>query len=100
MTLTDYLNATRGAQSALCAAIVAHSPDMSRWASGMRPIPPERCPAIERATNGAVAVEVMRPDMRWQRVPDPDWPHPAGRPCIDVAGKAPKTQPQEVRDAA
>lgn len=27
----------------------------------------------------------MRPDVVWARVPDPGWPHPDGRPCIDVA---------------
>lgn len=27
----------------------------------------------------------LRPDVRWQRVADATWPHPAGRPCIDVA---------------
>lgn len=48
-------------------------------------VPPQRCPAIERATHGTVTVEQLRPDVRWVRVPDPRWPHPAGRPCIDVA---------------
>ncbi len=50
-----------------------------------RGIPPERCPAIERATQGAVAVETLRSDVQWSRIPDPAWPHPAGRPVIDVA---------------
>lgn len=48
-------------------------------------IPAERCPAIERATDGRVPCEQLRPDVCWQRVADPDWPHPQGRPCIDVA---------------
>lgn len=43
------------------------------------------CPAIERATDGVVICEELRPDITWARVPDPDWPHPSGRPCIDVA---------------
>ena len=90
MTLADYLNAVRGAQSTLCSAIGAHSPDMSRWAAGLRPTPPDRCPSIERATGGQVTAEELRPDVRWARIPDPDWPHPAGRPCIDVA--APPTE--------
>ncbi len=50
-----------------------------------RGIPAERCPAIERATQGAVAVETLRSDVQWSRIPDPDCPHPAGRPVIDVA---------------
>lgn len=48
-------------------------------------IPKERCPDIERSTAGRFLVEALRPDIVWRRVPDPDWPHPAGRPCIDVA---------------
>lgn len=54
-----------------------------------RPTPPDRCPDIERAMGGRITCEELRPDVRWQRVPDPAWPHPHGRPCIDVAG-APK----------
>ncbi len=50
-----------------------------------RGIPPERCPAIERATRGAHTVEALRPDVSWVRIQDPTWPHPAGRPAIDVA---------------
>jgi hypothetical protein len=33
-----------------------------------------------------------------QRVPDPSWPHPQGRPCIDVA--APATESIEASHAA
>lgn len=97
MDLFAYLNAARGAQSTLCTAIAAHSPDMSRWATGARPVPPDRCPAIERATNGQVTCTELRPDVAWHRVPDPAWPHPEGRPLIDVA--APVRQ-AVLRDAA
>jgi hypothetical protein len=41
--------------------------------------------AIERATKGTATVEALRPDVAWSRIADPDWPHPAGRPVIDVA---------------
>ena len=47
-------------------------------------VPTDRCPAIERAVDARVTCEVMRPDVAWIRVPDRDWPHPLGRPCIDV----------------
>jgi DNA-binding transcriptional regulator YdaS (Cro superfamily) len=47
-------------------------------------VPKERCPAIERETGAKWTVEKLRPDVRWVRVPDPQWPHPKGRPCIDV----------------
>lgn len=61
---------------------------VSQLLSGARPVPPDRCPAIERATGAKVTCEELRPDVRWQRVPDTDWPHPGGRPCIDVAAPA------------
>jgi hypothetical protein len=61
---------------------------VSQWfAEGSRP-PADRCPDIERAMAGKATCEQLRPDVRWQRVPDPDWPHPQGRPCIDVAAPA------------
>lgn len=53
--------------------------------SGRRTTPEVRCPAIERESGGRITVSDLRADVVWQRVPDPDWPHPDGRPCIDVA---------------
>lgn len=50
-----------------------------------RGIPPERCPAIERATGAFFVCEALRPDVAWARIPDPEWPHPAGRPVLDIA---------------
>ncbi len=73
-----------GGQSALARLIEAKPQEVWNWANG-RAIPPDRCPTIERATAGKVTCEELRPDVRWQRVPDPAWPHPEGRPCIDVA---------------
>jgi DNA-binding transcriptional regulator YdaS (Cro superfamily) len=77
--------------SELAARIGVSKAAISQWLSGKPP--PDRCPALERATDGRVTCEEMRPDVSWQRVPDPSWPHPEGRPCIDVAA------PQEPRDA-
>lgn len=48
-------------------------------------LPAERCPAVERALYPQVTCDKLRPDVSWVRVPDPEWPHPNGRPCIDVA---------------
>lgn len=61
-------------------------------------IPRDRCPDIERASGGKVTCDEMRPEVAWVRVPDPDWPHPGGRPCIDVAARPVPTE--EARDAA
>jgi DNA-binding transcriptional regulator YdaS (Cro superfamily) len=72
-------------------------PSVTGWRK--RGIPPERCPSIERGSEGRVLCEQMRPDIAWHRVPDADWPwHPAGRPLLDVSRAA--AAPQEVRDAA
>lgn len=40
-------------------------PAIHHWISGIRPIPAERCPQIERATKGAVRCEDLRPDVDW-----------------------------------
>ncbi|MFG6413819.1 YdaS family helix-turn-helix protein [Roseateles sp. DC23W] len=65
-------------------------PSVTAWRK--RGIPPERCPDIERGLAGKFVCEQICPDTRWVRVPDPDWPHPKGRPCIDVAGPASECQ--------
>ena len=72
-----------GGPSAVARIVGVKAPSVIEWRR--RGIPPERCPAIERATQGAMHVETLRPDVRWSRIPDPAWPHPAGRPVIDVA---------------
>ena len=38
------------------------------WRDGLRQVPAERCPEIERATNGLVTCEELRPDLtaQWQ----------------------------------
>ncbi len=55
------------------------------WRDGRRQFPAEKCPALEKAAAGTVTCEQMRPDVRWHRVADPAWPHPEGRPLMDVA---------------
>lgn len=57
-------------------------PSVTAWRK--RGIPPERCPAIERGLLGKFTCEQMCPQARWVRVPDAAWPHPAGRPLLDV----------------
>lgn len=56
---------------------------VSNWR--VRGVPVDRCPDIERVTSGSVTCEALRGEVRWVRVPDPGWPHPGGRPLIDVA---------------
>lgn len=83
------LISTLGGPTAVARTLGIKAPSVIGW--GDR-IPAERCPDIERAFGKPC--EQLRPDVRWQRVPDPAWPHPDGRPCIDVA------RPVEVSDAA
>lgn len=42
------------------------------WRNGQRSIPAERCPDIERATNGAVRCEDLRPDVDWSVLRGPE----------------------------
>lgn len=93
MSLRSYLDGSRGAGAQLAAAIGVPRVLVYQWAGGHRDVPDSRCPAVERATGGAVTCEQLRPDVRWHRVPDPAWPHPAGRPLIDVAAPAAEEAP-------
>ncbi len=76
------LIASLGGPTAVARMLGIRPPSVLGWRG--KP-PPERCPDLERASSAKVTCEEMRPDVRWLRVPDPSWPHPAGRPCIDVA---------------
>ncbi len=87
MNLTNYVKAERGRGAEVANAIGVHPVMVSQWISDAKPVPPERCPAIERATKGAVTVEELRPDARWHRVPDEAWPGGRGRPLLDVASQ-------------
>lgn len=86
MNIRTYLDgAPRGAAAKLAQDAGLHPVTVSQLASGVRAATPGACLAIERATDGAVTCEELRPDLRWVCVPDPEWPHPDGRPCLDVA---------------
>lgn len=76
------------------------TPSVIEWRK--RGIPADRCPAIERGSEGRATCEQLRPDVVWSRIPDADWPwHPDGRPLIDVTRQpAVAARHQEVRDAA
>ena len=38
---------------------------VSQWQTGVRQVPAERCPQIERVTGGAIQCEDLRPDVEW-----------------------------------
>jgi len=75
MELRTYLEQCgHGSASALGRDINAAPSLISEWASGGRPVPFDRCVAIERATAGAVTRRDLRPD-DWAAV----WPELAGK---------------------
>jgi DNA-binding transcriptional regulator YdaS (Cro superfamily) len=84
MDLKTYVS-ERGRQTWLANQIEAQPQLVWQWANGVKPVPADRCPGIERASDGAVTCEEMRSDVRWARIPDSTWPHAKGRPTIDVA---------------
>lgn len=69
MKLLDYVNRARGVQRALAAELKISPVLINQWANEKRPVPPERCVEIERATKGEVARPDLRPD-DWSRI----WP--------------------------
>jgi hypothetical protein len=78
----DYL----GGPAAVARVCACKPPSVIEWRK--RGVPPARCPALERATEGRFRVEQIRPDVSWRRVADAAWPwHPDGRPLLDVAGE-------------
>ena len=75
MTLIEWLDADRGRLTALAAYFGLTQSAVSQWRTNGVPI--GRMKAVREYTRGAVTLEEM--------LPDPSWPHPAGRPAIDVA---------------
>lgn len=65
MDLNSYLSGA--AKASELARTIGVTPVMvSQWKLGIRQVPAERCPDIERATNGAVTCEELRPDLAVQ----------------------------------
>ncbi|KAF1008967.1 MAG: hypothetical protein GAK28_00599 [Luteibacter sp.] len=56
-----------GTQTALANAIGASPQQVQQWLAGTRPVPHERCPRIEVATEGQVRCEEIRADVDWLR---------------------------------
>ena len=89
MKLNDYLD-KHGAKTKLAIEIGAQVQLVWQWASGVRPVPIDRCYAIEQATNGAVTRRDLRPD-DWQKIwpelaaAQPHQAHPATQPVAQAA---------------
>lgn len=71
MKLHEYINSRgRGSIAVIAKGINAPAPDVSRWASGVRPCPPWRCVAIEEFTQGDVTRQDLRPNDYKKHWPD------------------------------
>lgn len=77
--------------SELARMVGCKPPSVIEWRQ--RGVPPDRCPSIERMTGGEFTCERLRPDVRWVRMPDTQWPwHVDGRPLIDPTADAPSAE--------
>lgn len=76
-----------GGASQLARSLRVSPPSVSQWISGRRQVPAERCPAIERATGGAVTCEELRPDV--------DWAYLRGTRCEGKVSPATTAQPEK-----
>jgi DNA-binding transcriptional regulator YdaS (Cro superfamily) len=86
MKLSSFARSYYGAVAYLARGLGNSSSLVSQWARGKK-IPVSRRPDIERLTHGQVTCEELGRNVVWYRIPDPDWPHPDGRPVADF--KAP-----------
>jgi DNA-binding transcriptional regulator YdaS (Cro superfamily) len=69
-TLTTAIQAAGGTQAEFARRIGVRAQVVQQWRTGQRPIPPERCHAIETAAGGEVSCEQLRPDLEWVTLPD------------------------------
>ena len=66
-----------GGQAAMARLIGVSPPTINQWIKGDRPVPAERCPAVERATRGVIRCEDLRPDVDWSVLRTPAKRKPA-----------------------
>ena len=63
MDIDTYLKTTGRQQVDLARDLSVAPPLLYQWRTGIRQVPAERCWQIERATDGAVTCEELRPDL-------------------------------------
>ncbi len=62
MNLNEYLSGTSVIAKQFAVKIGVPAPLISQWRNNVRPVPIERCAAIEKATSGLVTRRDLRPD--------------------------------------
>lgn len=70
MNLADYVDQAHGRQTELAKSLGCPPQLVWQWSRGARPVPVERAPAIEAATNGAVKRWDLRPNDWWLLWPE------------------------------
>lgn len=75
MNLNDYLLNSAESAASLATKLCISPVLISQWKTRSRPVPLERCTAIEQATNGSVTRKDLRPD-DWHLI----WPELADNP--------------------
>lgn len=63
MELKTYISEKRGRGVELATRLGVTPVSVHEWAVGKKRVPAERCPDIERATEGAITCEDLRPDL-------------------------------------
>ena len=65
MDLKTYLSLEGKTAAALAKDINVPASVVSQWRTGIRPVPAEHCPKIEKATGGHVTCEELLPGVDW-----------------------------------
>lgn len=89
MNFKDWVNGQRGRSLAIAQALGVTPPVVSDWVTGKKGVPLERCVQIERATNGEVRRQDLRPD-DWQDI----WPELAQAPANIAQAATENVAPQ------
>jgi DNA-binding transcriptional regulator YdaS (Cro superfamily) len=83
MNLLAYVKEERGRGAAIAAAVGVHPVMVSQWATGAKPVPVDRCAAIDKATGGKVTRRDLRPldwHEHWPELVNAEHPAPAAEP--------------------
>ena len=55
-----------GGQAVMARSLGVTPAAVNQWCKGLRAVPAERCPAIQRLTHGRITCKQLRPDVDWE----------------------------------
>lgn len=55
-----------GGQAVMARSLGVTPAAVNQWCKGLRAVPAERCPAIQRLTHGRITCKRLRPDVDWE----------------------------------